>query len=388
MKLLYAAQSDLAACNAEAIHVIEMVNNLARLGVHITLIAPGEPRKEELVEGVKHITIKKKQGSSGWHYLGQQWDLFWAVQRELSKYPADLVYLRMSASMIMVPWAVFWAKLPLIVEVNGVLEEEIYLSHRVHGSFWRHYVNSLERLVYRGSTKIISVTPEIKNILVEHYDLPFERVAVIPNGVNTNLFHPLDKIVARKKLKLPEDAFIVAFVGNLAPWQGVDTALHAVAKLGDIISNLRFVIVGDGVERQNLLASAAELGISDRVQFVGSRPQTEIPQYLAASDLLLLLLKSHRNQRSGLSPLKMYEYLAMERPILASALPGLDIVKKIGAGENIPADDPHRAAEAIWELYQHPAELNAMGQRGRQYVLKHNDWRELAKEVFKIFQSL
>src|SRR5262249_19050612 len=123
--------------------------------------------------------------------------------------------------------------------------------------------------------------------LVTHENLPIDRVVVIPNGVDTNRFAPLaDTKTIRCKLGISSTDPVVSIVAALRPEKNHELFLEMARRTSVNVPNVQFLIVGDGPRRDPLEQLAHELGIHDRVHFLGSRP--DVPQILAASEVFAL----------------------------------------------------------------------------------------------------
>jgi glycosyltransferase involved in cell wall biosynthesis len=144
---------------------------------------------------------------------------------------------------------------------------------------------------------------------------------VVPNGVDIERFDPA-RVVARDF----GAGFKVVFAGSLAPWQGLDTLVRAVAH----VPGATAIIAGEGPARAGLEALVQELGVASRVVFLGRVAPDDVPAVLAGADVCYM---GHTDVSDDAfrSPLKLYEYLAMGKPVVSSAVP--DAVATITDGE-------------------------------------------------------
>ena len=149
----------------------------------------------------------------------------------------------------------------------------------------------------------------------------------------------------------------------------------------------QFVIVGDGVMRDELVALVKQTGISDKVIFIGSIPYKRVPLYINASDVCVAPFRGERNERTGLSPLKLCEYLACERPVVTSAISGLGFIESQLAGILVTPDDFQELANAIIKLLRAPDLRKKMGENGRRYVVEERSWESVARKVAVVCQQ-
>jgi glycosyltransferase involved in cell wall biosynthesis len=144
------------------------------------------------------------------------------------------------------------------------------------------------------------------------------RIVVLPNAVDPEIFHPhRDGTAVRQRLGI-EDAFVVGFSGTLKPWHGIDHLLRAAAKAQAEVPGIQLMVMGEGPLRQELESLAKELDSESKVHFTGFVPHADVGDYLAACDVLTAPYPPLDNH--WFSPLKVAEYLAVGRPVVASAI--------------------------------------------------------------------
>ncbi|MBK9032332.1 MAG: glycosyltransferase [Myxococcales bacterium] len=181
-----------------------------------------------------------------------------------------------------------------------------------------------------------------------------DRIALVRNGVDAELFHPRDRAAARQALGLPRDARIAVYVGNLKAAKGVLDLLAAFAQVDDPAA--RLVIVGGGDERAAVAAAAAA---DPRIVAAGPRPLPEIPTYMAACDVLTLA-----SWAEG-TPNVVLEALASGRRVVATAVGGVpDLIDDPLLGELVPARRPPALAAALARALAQPYVPEAVAARG------------------------
>lgn len=249
---------------------------------------------------------------------------------------------------------------------------------------WRR---KLRAWLFRRANAIVAVTPGLAASLVHEYGLNRNDVHVVPNGANTELFRPMDRISARKTLGLSPDAKIILYVGNLAPWQALDGLIRAVKILQGKGVGAMLVVVGDGPERLRLEHLANQ--ISDGwILFTGMRPHNEVPLYVASSDVCVHPGTRKLSDRMEFSPLKIREYAAGGRPTVASDVPGAGtMVEELGIGLSFRADDERDLADKLHRILGDPTLSEALGRRAREVCEERLSWAHVSEQIERILAS-
>ncbi|WP_269851138.1 glycosyltransferase family 4 protein [Methanosarcina horonobensis] len=258
-----------------------------------------------------------------------------------------------------------------------------------HTGFFSSLALRSERFNYRYCDRIVSVTDKLKDELVRLYSVPAEKVLVINNGANTDIFKPMDQKQARAGLGLDDSKKYVCFVGHLAAWQGVEFLIRSAPFILEKLPDVRFLVVGDGVMRDKLMEIASEMGISDKFTFTGRVPYENVPVYINAADVCVAPFIQERNSKIGLSALKTYEYLACGKPIVASSIPGVkDLIDLSGGGISVPPENPGELANAVVKLISDQKIRNIMGEQGRKYVIENHSWDGVARKILDICHEI
>jgi glycosyltransferase involved in cell wall biosynthesis len=277
-------------------------------------------------------------------------------------------------------------RIPFLIEVNGIEEEIVLLGRRLPP--WRPITSRLRRRMYRSAGATVTVSDRLASHLERIHGLPSPQVVTIPNGVDLDRFSPGDRAESQASLGLVPGLWI-AFVGNLVPWQGVGTLLRAFGIVLESRPDTRLAIVGDGILRGSLEALARQLGVAERVTFTGTVPHERVPHFIVASNVCVAPFTRERNEWIGLSPLKLYEYLACGRPVVASDVPGVrEVLSNSGAGIIVPTDDDQALSAALVSLLEDPARANAMGNAGRTFAVNECSWNRAAMRVNELIQSV
>ncbi len=233
--------------------------------------------------------------------------------------------------------------------------------------------------------KIIVVTQKLKELLQSEYGVKSDRIAVIQNGANTDLFKPMDIRKARDELNLSQNHYYICFVGLLMESQGVQYLLRGIPQILGQYPETRLLIVGDGPIKRDLVELAEQVGVSNKVIFAGSVPYRTVPLYINASDVCVV---PKTPAISGYSPLKLSEYMACAKPVVASRLSGFEVLEHARAGILVEPENSPGLAVAITELIRNHELRKQMGESGRRYIVQNQSWESATKRVVDVCQSL
>ncbi|GER86364.1 glycosyltransferase WbuB [Dictyobacter vulcani] len=236
----------------------------------------------------------------------------------------------------------------------------------------------LEWSTYRRAALICAVTEGIYTAIIKQ-GLPPEKVFLLPNGVDINKFRPLPQAQVRLELGW-DDRFIALYAGTHGLAQGLTTLLDAAERLLNW-ADIRFVLVGDGAEKKDLVAQAKQRNLTN-VLFLEPQPHEQIPQLLAGADVCLIPLRKLPLFESAI-PTKMYEAMACARSIVLSVAGEARRLaeQEAKAAIAVEPENSEELAAAILELYEHPQKANILGQQGRAFVEERFDWKQLIAKL-------
>jgi len=392
MKILYITLEDLSIHKGPTVHVNEIVAGLRKRGHQVGLIARSSARygRGDDFHSLRHggVFWGKSVVLKTISYLLSSVLLFLYLMRLLPHY--DILYARdfPAAIIALLPRLVFKRK--LVLEMNGIAHEEQRLrSESILSRMFSVGIQKAEKMAPKYSNRIVSVTTQIASYLIGNFHCQPEKIKVITNGVNTEEFRPILDVNLlgnlRSRLGIDREERVVAFVGNLAPWQGVEYLIGAAPMLLKKNQGTRFLIVGGGPLKDALMAETNRLAISNHFVFTGMVDHEEIPLYINLADICVL---PKRRLKSGYSPIKLYEYMACGKPVVASRVEGLIFLEEEGAGRLVEPENVDDLEKALDDLLQDPGKRASMGSTGLKIAVERYSWKSKAIEIEGVLRDL
>lgn len=375
----------------DSVHVRELVMALAKLGHNVDLIVPqieGDPEEIDSLRAQPNIRISfiplKHQ------FKDSSTVLF--CKKVAKENEPDIIYERRVSGKIGYLLGTI-LDIPHLLEINGLpeLETKMQGETRKQNALEKRIKKRLRRHFFIHTDIIVAVTESIKETLIKDYRLPSEKIIVVPNGANVDVFRKLDKMQSMQKLGLDTGKKYVCFSGNLAPWQGVDNLVRAAPEVIEKIPGAMFLIVGDGILRNELEMTAENLNIKSKFIFTGWVSYYDVPIYINSSEVCVVpsSITNERNIKTGGSSLKIYEYLACEKPVITGNLEGnKDLILNANAGYVVSPEKTSQLADAIMKLMENPELSEEMGKNGRRFVIDHNSWEVVAKKIVNICENV
>ena len=245
-----------------------------------------------------------------------------------------------------------------------------------------------ERDVVQRAERIVVSSKDEQQLLVRLYGAEADRIAIVPCGVNLDLFQPVDKEEARRRLGLRDGDRILLFVGRVEPLKGVDILLGAAAQIETDSDCFVLVVGGDSAaqgqesEVAHLQDLASELGIAERVNFLGAVDHEKLPLYYSAADVCVM---PSFYESFGLVAL---EAMACGTPVVASRVGGLAGTVRDGeTGYLIPWRCPEPFAERLELLLGNEELRRAFGKTARADVERYR-WGNVAEAVLGLYRDV
>lgn len=291
----------------------------------------------------------------------------------------DVVHTHMSKAALLGGIAARLAGVPVTVNTAHNLGSLAFTRAAARALF-RVYDRLLLTLT---NDAVVTVSERVRAHMLDRNIAGPQRVVAIPNGIDVSRFHqdPQAGMAVRRAFGVGDAEMLVVTVARLVWFKGLDMLLDAAAAVAERRSDVRFLIVGDGVQRQDLEAQAARLGIADRVTFAGER--RDVPELLAAADVFALSSVSE-----GM-PISILEAMASARAVVATDVGGVgELVDHGRTGFLVPPHDAGAFAAALLDLAGDAELRQRMGIAGLARVRDHFSTAQMVRRTRGLYEAL
>ena len=370
-----------------SIHIREMVNAFSGLNHDVTVFAARRgPDDSPLHAEFMEVSLESKlpNENNSWlegeektrekerYSIAMSAAILQRLQKIHAKTPFDLIYERYALFSTTGVRAAQKLGIPCAVEVNTplILEQQKYrkLIHLKEAE-------AVESEVFCGASVLFTVSEQVQTY-VESKGASPSNTFVLPNGVDITRFHPK---VFPNAVNLRSGQCVIGFVGSLKPWHGIDVLLDAFRTLQRDSNQYHLLIVGDGPLRPWVEGYLAGAGLDQHATITGWIPNEQLPGFIQSMDIAVSPYPEIKD--FYFSPLKLYEYMAVGKPIVASKLG--QIAQVINDGVNgilTQPGDSKALVTAIKNLYQNVSLRQRLGQAAANSA-SQNTWNNVATKV-------
>lgn len=336
MKILYHHRT--ASRDGQAVHIDEMIGAMRALGHEVKVVAPETPTADGAM-GNDSAWVNALKGAlpkSLYELLEIAYSAiaYRNLRRVADQFHPDFIYERYNLNLLAGIVLKKRLRVPLLLEVNAPLAEERGKHGGGLGLPW--LARRTEQYVWRNAEFVLPVTQALASHIAKAGVAP-EQIRVIPNGINRDHFSSAPSTDEAKRNLGLAGALVLGFTGFVREWHGVDRVIRWMAS-ADAPPTACLMIVGDGPVRRELQELAERLGMGERVRFTGVIDRERVPEHVAAFDVAL-----QPAVVSYASPLKLFEYLALAKCVVAPRQPNIQEI--LTHDENALLFDPDRPGD-------------------------------------------
>lgn len=380
MKILY--HHRIASKDGQYVHIEELTHALKALGHEIVMVGPGLETAGGGGGSERKGVALLKRYLPGFLYelleFGYSFLAYRRLCRAIQAERPDCIYERYNLFMPAGVWASRRYGLPLLLEVNAPLYEE---RSRYSGIALAGLARWSEGYTWRGADRVLTVTQVLAGRVRDRGVDP-AAIVVIPNGIDVDKFGAVADAGAAKARLGIGDRLVLGFVGYMREWHGLE---RVVDLLGEMTEPCHLLLVGDGPARASIERRARDLGVADRLTITGIVARDRIAEHVAAFDVAL-----QPDVVAYASPLKLFEYMAAGRAIVAPDRP--NVAEVLTHGRDALLFDPEDGgafAAAVRRLCGDRELRERLGGAARRTILDGGyTWAANARRVTDLFQEL
>jgi glycosyltransferase involved in cell wall biosynthesis len=367
-----------------AIHVANLAAGLETRGYHTTLVAGSLARGEDSMAfvaerlGVSVVSVPEIQREVALVHDARSIRRLTTIFREVRPHILHTHTAKAGALARAAAIVAGAARPPIVVHTfHGHVLKGYFGPGRT--AFFRH----VERTLARYSDVLVAVSPEVRDELVEHGVAPHDKFTIIRLGIplDERLGDETAELDYRRLYGIPEDAFVVGWVGRMTGVKDTGAVLEIVRATRERGIDAVLCMVGDGPDRGRLEQHAHDLGIARSTYFVGYQP--DVAGYYRLFDAFLL-----PSVNEG-TPVSAIEALASGTPVVATRVGGVpDVVHEAVDGFLVEPGDTQAAAERLATLARDPELRALLGEAGRQSARERYSVERLVDDVDRLYRTL
>jgi glycosyltransferase involved in cell wall biosynthesis len=304
-----------------------------------------------------------------------------AGRRQLKGF--DLIHERFNMMALGGAWASRTLGIPFVLEVNADLLEQRKFKGIPETGGRRLFAEWATRACFNAATRIICISEDLKNHLSSKWRMEATKLAVLPCAADVDAFHPnYCAEPVRKNLGLTDEP-VVIWVGGFYPWHDLDLLLDSFAQVVQMRPDARLLLVGDGQTRPAVERKISECGLHEAVTMTGAIAHSRVPELLSAADVAVVPATPVPASRGGTgTPLKLFEYMAAGKAIVATALnQASEVIQDGHTGRLVTAGDARCFAQAVLALLNDSGERRRLGENARRQAVEQYSWTAYTRRL-------
>lgn len=344
---------------------------------------------KEMVDGIEYIWVKTPKYKSS-KSIGRVWSMLVFMFKlffiNIFKYKRPDSILVSSLSIFPVLNAYIWSKIFKIEFIFEVRDIWPLTLIEVGGMSKYHplviFLGWFEKLGYKKAKYVVSVLPYAKEHMINH-GMHADKFRYIPNGINLNEVENAEEISDEIKKCVPENKFIIGYVGTIGIANALEYLIEAAKSLKEN-NKIHFVLVGQGGQLKRLKKYCSDNKLLN-VTFIKPIPKIQVQSMLKLFNVCYLGWHNKNIYKYGISANKIFDYMYSAKPILHSISTGYDIIEQAGCGVKIESENSKEIEKAILALsLEDINKLDKIGQKGKEYVIKYHSYDSLSKKYIEL----
>jgi len=395
MNICYVYSGDLKINNGGKTHTVELAQGFANLNHRVFVLCKDYDMDDFHHEFLHPIKIKQinLKGLNEFSFIVNC--IFWIILHK-REHDIHIVYERMLwlRSLLIVKYL---CNIHLVLEINHTPKnfEGLFIKNEIYG-ISNFFLVRISRWLYNMYIYFLDNTYDYFVVTTLSFS-PFTKktkTKYIFFGANIDIFKPIDQMTCRHELKIDINKKYLLFLGTFYPWQGLDIIIEAFYSLSLKYDDVDLLLVGDsehghvGSEstKRGIIKQISELKISNRVSSIGRVDFNTASKYINAVDICIV---GQKLDRSGYTPLKLLEYMACGKPVIAPNISGIrEIVNQCNCGLLFEPDNPQDLCNKTSRLIIENSLINQMGINGKKCIDNKYNWQEVSKKVLSIFENI
>ncbi|HLA98780.1 MAG TPA: glycosyltransferase family 4 protein [Anaerolineales bacterium] len=299
----------------------------------------------------------------------------------------NLIHERLNLLSLGGAWASRKLGIPFVLEVNADLLEQRKFKGIQEKGLRRLFAAWATRMCFRTAAKVICISVRLKEHLKDNWNIEASKLAVLPCAADVEAFRPgYNSGLVRQGLGLTNEP-VVIWVGGFYPWHDLSLLLESFAQVLQKRPDARLVLVGDGQTRPSVAHMVMNNGLRHAVIMTGAIAHTNVPELLSIADVAVVPSAPATASLGGTgTPLKLFEYMAAGKAILATALnEAAEVIQDGHNGLLVEGGDVNGFTEAMLTLLNDPVERGRLGQNARQQAVKQHSWEQYTRKLEEIY---